>query len=80
MEEIKSIDYESNSVSYVIKLFKTQDGFNVMSFKEDKRISPTYSVSNIAASDFGLYYASKAYEALIELAKSDIDDGLIIKT
>ena len=37
--------------------------------KEDKRISPTYSVSNIAASDFGLYYASKAYEALIELAQ-----------
>jgi hypothetical protein len=80
MEEIKSIDYESNNENYVIRLFKTQDGFNVNSFKDDKRISPTYSVSNIAASDFELYYASKAYEALIDLAKSDIDNGLIIKT
>lgn len=77
MEEIKSINYESNNGNYIIKLFKTQDGFNVMSFKEDKRISPTYSVSNIVASDFELYYASKAYEALIDLAKSDIDKGLI---
>lgn len=80
MEEIKSIDYKSNNENYVIKLFKSQDGFDVMSFKEEKRISPTYSVSNISASDFELYYTSKAYEALIDLAKSDIDNGLIIKT
>lgn len=79
MEQIKLIDYNSNNENYAIKLFKTQDGFNVMSFKGNEIISPTYSVSNIAASDLEHYYASKAYEVLIDLAKSDIDNGLIIK-
>ena len=78
MEEIKSIDYETNNENYVIKLFKTQEGFDVISFKDGTRISPTYSVSNMAASDFELYYATKAYEALIDLAKSDLDNGLFI--
>lgn len=79
MEEIESINYGSNNENFIIKLYKTQDGFNVISFKDDLRVSPNYGVSKITANDFELYYESKGYIALINLAKSDIDNGLIRK-
>ena len=76
MEEIESIDHQANNENYIIRLYQTLDVFIVISFKDNQRITPTYSVSNMAANDFELYHELKAYEALIDLAKRDIDEGL----
>jgi hypothetical protein len=46
-------------------------------FKDNQRIGPRYTVSFEMAGDFKRYTGGRAFEKLVELAKSDLDNGIV---
>ncbi len=81
MEIIKTDDFEFNDEVYQIVLYRNKNGFMVKAFKNERAVNHyTYSVDFntdfITEKDYELYYAEKAYERLMQVAKKDIEEGL----
>ena len=78
MEEIETYTYDFDGDTYEIKLFRTGNGFKVISYKDGQRVNPyTYCVNDINAYDYRIYMGENAHEKLIQVAKDDIADGLV---
>lgn len=73
MNLIKSEKLAFEDKEYEIRVYQVGDGFQVMSFLGGKPANPyVYSVETITDFEFTRKHGYRAYEDLIETAKSDI--------
>ena len=66
-----------NGQEYEIRSMSTIEGLVVASFRNGKRISPRYAITWETASDFNYYNEQRASDMLIDMAKSDLDNGIV---
>jgi hypothetical protein len=72
-----TLTHTVNGKEYEIRSMPTIEGLVVASFRNGKRISPRYEITWETASDFNYYNEQHALDMLIELAKGDLDDGIV---
>jgi len=78
MELIKTEKFNHEKLVYEIKLWRTEIGFKVQSFLNEKPANPyVYNIDFITADDYEMFYGENASEKLVKLAISDIVDGLV---
>lgn len=71
------ITHNVNGLEYEIRTMPTIEGLVVASFRSGNRVSPRYQITWETASDFHHYNEQHALAMLIDLAKSDLDDGIV---
>lgn len=64
--------------TFEIKIFRIENGFKVIAFKDGNRVNPYgYSVTDENNFDYAKYAGEGGIEKLINVAKSDIENGLV---
>ncbi len=58
-------------------MMQTEQELVVASFRDGKRVSPRYQVSFETAQDFQHYHGQRATDMLVEIAKGDLDSGIV---
>jgi hypothetical protein len=71
---MKTITHQVGDHVYEIRIQQTDIGWTVASFRSGTRVSPNYSVTYELAMDMQHYNYEPAVEALIEVAKGDLDN------
>lgn len=76
MEPIK---YTANGREYEIRRMVNEidQEIVVATFLNGKRVSPRYKVSIDTALDFQHYHSQRVVDMLVEIAKSDLDSGIV---
>jgi len=78
METIRTDNFVFEKETYEIKLYRTANGYKVISYKNGKKANPyNYNVSFAVGQDYEVYHGEKGYEKLIKIAKDDIKQGLV---
>lgn len=72
-----AIKHTVNGREYEIRSMPTEEGWTVLTFFEDKRVSPRYSITFETAADFQHYQGQRGLDALFDLAKADLDAGIV---
>ena len=72
-----TIKHTVHGREYEIRSAQTSEGWEVASFRKGKRISPHYKVSFETGQDFQHYQGQRAVDALIEIAKADLESGTV---
>jgi hypothetical protein len=80
VREIEERKFEHNNHVILLKLFETGNGFSVVAFLEGVQVSPTYSVSFETDLDHFMQHRVRLTEQLFDLAQSDIEVGMYIRT
>ena len=78
MTEINTESFQFNGQTFEIKTFRLDNGFKVVAFKDGQRVNPyNYSVTDEKNFHYAIYSGEKGVEKLVNVAKSDIENGLI---
>jgi hypothetical protein len=72
---MNTVKHSANGREYEIRSVQTNEGWEVATFYAGKRVSPRYKVSFETGQDFQHYQGQRAVDALIEIAKADLDTG-----
>ena len=71
------IKHTVNGREYEIRSAQSAEGWNVATFFEGRQVSPRYSITFETAQDFQHYQGERGLDALLDLAKMDLDAGLV---
>jgi hypothetical protein len=74
---VKTTTHTVKAIEYEIRSIQDLAGWTVASYRDGKQISPRYSISCETGQDFHHYRKQRPIDALIELAKSDLDAGIV---
>jgi hypothetical protein len=76
-EQMKTVKHSANGQEYEIRSSQTTEGWEVATFHAGKLVSPRYKVSFETGQNFAHYQGQRAVNALIDLAKADLDTGMV---
>jgi hypothetical protein len=74
---MRTMKHPVNGREYEIRSLQTSVGWEVGTFYGGKLVSPRYKVSFETGQDFQHYHGQRAVDALIDLAKTDLDTGMV---
>lgn len=75
--KMNPVQHTVNGREYEIRSIQTDEGWEVATFYAGKRLSPRYKVSFETGQNFEHYNGQRAVEALIDIAKADLDAGTV---
>jgi len=76
MHKIEERSFPHKGKNFVLKLFQTESGFQVVAFLDGKQVSPSYGVNFVTYVDYFMEHKDRLTNQLFSTAQSDIEQEM----
>lgn len=79
MQQLEERSFEHKGKTFTLKLFGTGSGFSVVVFLSEQQVSPSYSVTFEAHTDYFMQHKARLTDHLFGIAQSDIEQEMYFR-